>query len=241
MDAMDERRQRYLKSYWESHLGLIERMIAPYRRDGCVVLDVGCGLGRNARRFAAGAARYIGLNVDREELAIARRNNPEPRFEFLPGDAMDMWAIPDAGVDLILLVFVMEHIAVPERLFQEIARTLRPGGGALLVVPNLWTGAALAIRSLPPGARQALKRLLRGSDEVTDYPTFYRCNTVPALDNLAARFGLERDRLEMRSGIGYFFRLPGFYAWHRFLDAVSSWGPLRRFKGFIFVTYRKAA
>lgn len=237
---MDEKRQRYLKAYWEHRLALIDAMIAPYRRDGCVLLDVGCGTARNAQRFARGVSRYIGLNVDEDELRIARQNNPGEKFQFHLGNAMNMSSIPDQSVDIMLLIFVMEHIETPERLFAEIRRTLKPKGGVLLVAPNILTAAALAIRILPPPARRALKRILSGKEEVADYPTFYRCNSVTALDRIGARFGLERDRLEMVSGIGYFYRWPGFHLWHRFLATVSSWRALRRFKGFIFVTYRKA-
>ncbi len=237
---MDESRRRYLKRYWEEQLALIDAMIAPYRGAGSVLVDVGCGTGRNAQRFARGFSRYIGLNVDEEELEVARQNNPDgKKFEFHLGNAMNMTSISDESVDTMLLIFVMEHIEFPERLFGEIRRTLKQGGCVLMVVPNVLTAAAQAIRIVPPPVRQELKRLLSGKEEVADYPTFYRCNTVHALNRMGARFGLEQDRLEMRSGIGYFYRFPGFHLWHRFLATVSSWGPLRRFKGFIFVTYRK--
>jgi SAM-dependent methyltransferase len=235
---MDETRREYLKIYWERQLDLIDEMIAPYRREGSVLLDVGCGQGRNAQRLARGVSRYIGLNVDEEELRIARQNNPGSNFEFQLGNAMNMASIPDHSVDIILLIFVMEHIEFPEKLFAEIRRTLKSQGGVLLVAPNLMTGAALAIRCLSPALRLEIKRILSGKEEVADYPTFYRCNTVGALDRMAARFGLVRDRLVMFSGIGYFYRFPGFHLWHRLLSRVSEWKPLRRFKGFIFVTYR---
>jgi SAM-dependent methyltransferase len=236
---MDEARRAYLKTYWESHLTLIERMTAPYRRGNGVVVDIGCGTARNAARFASGMSRYIGLNLDEDELRAARQNNPDAtRFEFHRGNAMDMSSIPDKSADLAILIFVMEHIETPERLFAELARILRPGGGVFILAPNILTGAAVAIRLVPPPIRRAIKPILSGKEEVADYPTFYRLNTVSALDRMASRFGLTRDQLEMRSGIGYFYRFPGFHLWHRFLDRVSSPGPLRRFKGFIFVTYR---
>jgi SAM-dependent methyltransferase len=239
-ETLDPARRRYLQQYWEGQFALIDAMTAPYRREGAVLLDVGCGQGRTAKRLAQGVTRYIGLNLDEEELRIARQNNPEPMFEFLHGNAMDMSAIADRSVDLIVLIFVMEHIEFPEKLFSEIRRTLKSQGAVLLVAPNLLTGAGLAIRLLPPSIRQWLKKMISRKEEVTDYPTFYRCNTVGALDRMAARFGLKRDRLEMQSGIGYFYRYPGFHHWHRFLTRISAIGPLRRFKGFIFVTYRKA-
>lgn len=236
---MDATRQGYLKIYWERQLDLIDEMLAPYRRPDSVLLDIGCGIGRNARRFAAGFGRYIGLNLDAAELVIAREKNPHPGFEFLRGDAMDMAPIPAASADAALLIFVLEHIADPPRLFAELARVLKPGGGVLFAAPNLWNLNSLVIRALPAGARLSIKRVLTGRDEPPDYPIYYRCNTVARMDRVAAAHGFARDRLEMLSSLGYLFRLPGFYAWHRFTDRLTERGGLKRFREFIFVTYRK--
>ncbi len=236
---VDATRQRYLKTYWERQLDLIDAMLAPHRRPDAVLLDVGCGIGRNAARFAAGFGRYIGLNLDAEELVTARDRNPDRRFEFVRGDAMDMAAIPDASADAALLIFVLEHIADPPRLFAELARVLAPGGGAVLVAPNLWNVNSLVIRALPAGARLAIKRVLTGKDEPPDYPIYYRCNTVAHMDRVAAAHGFARERLEMLTSLGYFFRFPGFYAWHRLTDLVTALPGLRRGREFIFVSYRK--
>jgi SAM-dependent methyltransferase len=236
---MDATRERYRRAYWERQLALIAEMTAPYKHADGVLLDIGCGIGRNARRFAEGAGRYIGLNIDREELAIARANHPEPRFEFHAGDAMDMRPIPDRSVDVILLIYVLEHIADPERLWREIARVLRPGGGALFVAPNLLNATSLAIKVLPDGARLRLKQLLTGKEEPPDYPIYYRCNTVTQMDRMASRSGLVRDRLEMASSLGYLFAFPGFFAWHRLMDRATAIDGLRRFREIIFATYRK--
>jgi len=237
---MDATRERYRRAYWERQLELIDELTAPYKHPHAVLLDIGCGYGRNARRFAQGCERYIGLNIDEEELAAARRSHPEPKFEFHQGDAMDMRPIPDASVDVILLIFVLEHIADPPRLWREIARVLKPGGGALLVAPNLANATSLVIKVLPDSARLRLKQLLTGKEEPPDYPIYYRCNTVAQMDRMAGTAGLMRDRLEMTSSLGYLYALPGFFTWHRFWDRATEIGGLRRFREFIFVTYRKA-
>src|SRR6187431_3229919 len=78
--TMDATRERYRRVYWERQLDLIDEMTAPYKHPHAVLLDIGCGYGRNARRFAQGVERYIGLNIDEEELAAARQSHPEPKF-----------------------------------------------------------------------------------------------------------------------------------------------------------------
>jgi SAM-dependent methyltransferase len=239
--TMDATRERYRRAYWEHQLDLIAEMMAPYQRSHGVILDLGCGIARNARRFAAGMDRYIGLNIDREELAIARANHPEPQFEFHQGDAMDMRPIADQSVDVILLLYVLEHIADPARLWREIARVLRPGGGVLFVAPNLINATSLVIKFLPDEARLRLKQLLTGKQEPPDYPIYYRCNTVAQMDRMAAQVGMVRDRLEMASSLGYLFAYPGFFAWHRLMDRATAIGGFRRFREIIFATYRKTA
>jgi SAM-dependent methyltransferase len=236
---MDQTRQRYLDSYWERQFCLIEEMIAPYKREDGVLLDIGCGYGRNAARFARGISRYIGLNIDEEELDAARQNNPDPSFEFRIGDAMDMKVIEDGSVDIALLIFVLEHIEFPDRLFAELSRVLRPGGAVFFLAPNLLNPTSLIIRVLSPAARFRIKKVLTGREEPPDYPIYYRCNTVGQMDRMAARFGLERDRVDLFSSLGYLFRFPGFYRLHRFSDRVSNLAGLRGFRQFIFATYRK--
>jgi SAM-dependent methyltransferase len=236
---MDATRERYRKAYWEGQLDLIAQMTAPYKRPDGVVLDVGCGFGKNAHRFADGMGRYIGLNIDAEELAKARATHPDPRFEFYQGDAMDMRPIADGSVDLVVMIFVLEHIADPPRLWRELRRVLRPGGGVLFVAPNLMNASSVVIKWLPDSARLRLKRFLTGKDEPPDYPIYYRCNTVGRMDRMGAEFGFERDQLEMTSSLGYLFAFPGFFAWHRLMDRATAIGALRRFREYIFVTDRR--
>jgi SAM-dependent methyltransferase len=236
---MDATRERYRRAYWERQIALIGEMTAPYKHPHAVLLDVGCGFARNAHRYAEGFERYIGLNIDLEELQVARANHPEPKFEFHAGDAMDMRPIADRSVDVILLNYVLEHIADPERLWREIARVLRPGGGALFVAPNLISAQSLVIKVLPDGVRVRLKQLLTGKEEPPDYPIYYRCNTVAQMDRMAARVGMTRDRLEMATSLGYLFAFPGFFTWHRLMDRATGIDGFRRFREIIFATYRK--
>lgn len=236
---MDEVRRRYLDRYWEGQFALIDEMIAPYKRQDGVILDIGCGYGRNAGRFATGMSRYIGLNIDEEELGAARGNNPDPRFEFMVGNAMDMQGVADQSIDIALLIFVLEHIESPARLFAELERVLKPGGGVFFLAPNLINVTSLFIRATPDRVRLWIKKRITGKDEPPDYPIYYRCNTVAAMDRMAARFGMKRDRVVMLSSIGYLFRFPGFYHLHRLADRVSGLRGLRAFRQFIFAVYQK--
>ena len=121
--------------------------------DGADVLDVGAAQGV----YLTGLARlgYAGRGVEVWKPAIetsrelSRRTGVETdivegRAEALPFD--------DESFDLALAISVMEHVSHPERVFREVARVLRPGGGFYF-----YTGTALHPR---------------GSAEIRGFPLF---------------------------------------------------------------------
>jgi SAM-dependent methyltransferase len=62
----------------------------------------------------------------------------DERFSLIHGDGCDM-DFADASFDTVLCVQVLEHVAEPLRMVEEIARVLRPGGKAILLVPQTST------------------------------------------------------------------------------------------------------
>jgi len=78
-----------------------------------ILLDVGCGQRRHAHLFTPRVERYIGLDY--------------------PAVSEGIWA-----VDTVLCTQVLEHVPEPARMTAEIARVLRPGGHALITVPQEW-------------------------------------------------------------------------------------------------------
>jgi SAM-dependent methyltransferase len=87
-------------------------------------LDLGCG---NApyRHLLVNVSHYIGY--DRDKLGRAG----------VVGNAV---ALPFAAqsFDSVLCTQVIEHVSEPWRVFDEIARVLRPGGRMLLSAPQAW-------------------------------------------------------------------------------------------------------
>lgn len=77
----------------------------------------------------------------------------------------DMWPLPDAAVDRIILVHLLENADDPREVLRECWRCLAPGGRLLAVVPNRrapWS----AVESTPfghgrPYSRMQLTNLLR--------------------------------------------------------------------------------
>jgi SAM-dependent methyltransferase len=111
------------------------RGIAAERRDP-VLLDVGCWDGGFSRRWieAAAAGRALGVEVYEEParsaeacgLEVARIDLESGRFPW-----------EDESVDILVCNQVLEHLKNVWLPMNEMHRVLRPGGHAVLSVPNL--------------------------------------------------------------------------------------------------------
>lgn len=97
---------------------------------GTRVIELGCGAAALARRLlqAHPGMRYLGLEVDRVQLARNLQDVPE-RMRFTLAGAQQ---IPEkaAQFDLALMLKSLHHVpmALMDRALAEAARVLRPGG-----------------------------------------------------------------------------------------------------------------
>lgn len=103
------------------------RLLRPER-----IVDIGCGDGQLARVLneLPFAVDYQGFDVNEEALRIARRQNPDRRFN--QADLMQM-ELADNAADLVVCLEVLEHLTVPAEAMQRIARWT--SCAALLSVP----------------------------------------------------------------------------------------------------------
>ena len=130
----------YYERYWQAgqpphELG--DQLQAVYERhiragDRC--LDVGCGDGRKSGPWlTAHAGGYVGVDVSETAVADARALGLDART------IEDAAALPfeDAEFDAAVCIEVLEHLFEPQRALAEIRRVLRPGGTAIVTVPNV--------------------------------------------------------------------------------------------------------
>jgi SAM-dependent methyltransferase len=101
------------------------------------VLDLGCGIGNDASRFARGGAEVTGIDLAPRAVELARRNfhlrGLAGRFAVMNGESLDL---PDACFDLVYCHTVLHFTPQPGCMIEEIHRVLRPGGAAILMVVN---------------------------------------------------------------------------------------------------------
>ena len=96
-----------------------------------LVADLGCGPGRTTGRLAALGLNVFGLDLSESMLAIARRENPELRFE--QGSMLEL-DLPDGSLAGALSFYSSIHTPVDllPALFAEFHRVLAPGAPLLV-------------------------------------------------------------------------------------------------------------
>ncbi|HAD11212.1 MAG TPA: hypothetical protein DCF33_02120 [Saprospirales bacterium] len=99
-------------------------------------LNLGTGEGDYDRMVAAYCKSLIGCDVNEEDLAHAQHLNSDvSNLRYEVNNALAL-SYPDQSFDLIVSCEVIEHVGQPEKMIQEMARVLKPGGLAFMTFPS---------------------------------------------------------------------------------------------------------
>lgn len=93
----------------------------------------GCGVGMYVRALSPYADQISGIDIEPDHLAIAARTVPDA---LLGQAAAEQLPFANDSVDLVLSHEVLEHVVDDAMSAAEIVRVLRPGGRAVIFVPN---------------------------------------------------------------------------------------------------------
>lgn len=104
---------------------------------GTEYLDLGCGAGWAARlaKVDGHAARVTGLDFSRTALVLAKKHTPEILWVQADGTALPL---ADGAFDRLFCNGSLEHFPDVSKGVREIARILKPGARAVLIVPNFY-------------------------------------------------------------------------------------------------------
>jgi arsenite methyltransferase len=190
----------------------------PHELEGRVVLDLGCGSGRDCyllSRLVGPQGRVIGVDMTPEQLRVARRHvqyhmdrwgYAVPNLEFREGYIEDLQGlgIEDGSVDIVVSNCVVNLSPDKERVFSEIFRVLKPGGELHFSdvfsgrrVPAPLTTDPVLLGECLGGALyvEDFRRMLRGLD-VLDHRVVSR-----------SRLDLHSTELEAKAGMIDFYSM----------------------------------
>ncbi|KAA5602531.1 class I SAM-dependent methyltransferase [Blastochloris sulfoviridis] len=208
---------------WDDEL-FRDRILEHLKPDD-VVLDLGAGAGIVKQMNFKGVARRVcGVDID-------PRVVDNPMLD--EGRISDASAIPYEAetFDLVFADNVLEHLAEPMSVFQEVARVLKPGGMFLFKTPNKWHYVPTIARMTPHWFHAAVNGW-RGREADDVFPTLYRANSRSDVESLAAATGFDViaiDRIERRPEY-LRFSVPTYLAgaaYERFVNMAPLFAPVR--------------
>jgi len=144
---------------------LIEDMTEPTEW----ILDVGCGTGAILRHLSSKS--YVNLHgMDMSNYAMNRLqeygiNTKIGRLPLIPFD--------DGIFDLVIASEVLEHVIRRRKFVKEICRVLKPGGRALIFVPDDCLGPISEPDHVIKYTNESLRRFLSKEMNVVDISTIY--------------------------------------------------------------------
>jgi SAM-dependent methyltransferase len=177
-------RYRAMRPGWRSSGEQLEALVRAHLNQQSHVLDLGCGRGGVVELIWRDVELAAGLDPDVPSLAEHRAPGMPVicgRGEHLPFAA--------ESFDLIVCLWVVEHLESPEVVLREVRRILRPGGHFVFLTPNLRNPLLLMNRvakALPQLQRRIVPRLY-GRVEADTFPVRYRANTESTIRAQAAR------------------------------------------------------
>ena len=194
-----EAQTAYREQYRAAHPGwfssgdqfdlVVQRWLTP---ETCV-LDLGCGRTGGIERFWRQARLAIGIDPDLGSLTCRREGMPvlQGGGEHLP--------FADAAFDIVVSVWVIEHLATPELVFGEVARVLKPGGHFIFLTPNAHNPLVVGNRvgQVAPWLQQHLVANVYGRGKSDTFAVHYKANTTSRLRALASETGFAVNEIKV--------------------------------------------
>jgi len=120
------------------------------------IVDVGCGVGRWARRLVDMGHAVVGIEPAPAMAAVARERLTSACFELVE-QLMEDACLAPRQADLVLAMGSLQYSEEPEQVLRRLAQWVRPGGAVAVLVDSL---VALVLELLAAGkVDEALARL----------------------------------------------------------------------------------
>jgi SAM-dependent methyltransferase len=202
LDAQNEYRSRYreMRPDWRPSGDLLEKVVRGHVTRDSNVLDLGCGRGGVAEVIWRDVRLAAGVDPDLASLT-AHRSAGMPVVRAV-GENLPF---TNDSFDLVVAVWVLEHLVDPLGTFIEVRRVLRSGGHFVFLTPNLRNPLMVMNRigkALPALQRRLVPRVY-GRDEADTFPVQYRANTERDVKSCARASGLVVTDLKVVSDPTY--------------------------------------
>jgi ubiquinone/menaquinone biosynthesis C-methylase UbiE len=151
------------------------------------VLDAGMGPGRLCTELDRRGWTVSGVDSSKQMVAFARTRLPHARDRLLPA-RLESLPFADASFDAVVATGVLEYLDDRAAGLAELGRVLRPGGTAVVSVPNAHGIYSLWCRHIVYPASRAVKRHVDFGRRVP--PRRGRVRSRPRLEAMLGGTGL---------------------------------------------------
>ncbi len=173
---------------------------------GARILDLGCGwryLSHCRQLESKSEATCIGVDIDpliSKQIGLTLKTRADAHFPPFKSEVFD----------LISSVYVLEHIAFPERFFSGVFHSLRWGGKLLLITNSCYNPVVWMAKLFPSEShRFIIQKILNWQERDFDNaPVFYRANTRGSLFRLCAESGFHHAKVVHLSGMYEYIHYP---------------------------------
>ena len=124
-----------------SYKTLAPNYITRFRRvianlgSGDKILNLGCGDGYYDPFLLKKFKNVVGLDVNKDDLTIAKNNNRSKNISYFLGDGEKL-SFKSSSFDAVICVDVLEHVKFDDKIIKEISRVLKNKGTLIVTVPN---------------------------------------------------------------------------------------------------------
>lgn len=129
-----------------------------YKVEDRIILDLGCGTGRNSNYLAEQGNKVIGIEISKEALGLAKKRAKDLRVEvnYILGDIGEPYNIKDNSIDIVLDVTSSNSLDEKGRevYLREVNRVLKNG------LPTQ-VGGYFFVRALCKDGNKNVKNLLK--------------------------------------------------------------------------------
>ena len=187
LNRQNRYRERYRREHptWRASGDAFETLTRQRLGPSSRVLDLGCGRGGVMELLWREVGSAVGVDPDLASLREHRAGQP---LVCARGEAVPF---ASQSFDVVMALWVLEHLPQPEVVLKGIQRVLAPGGHFLFLTPNANHPLLMANRFswAFPAVQKLLVPRLYGRSEADTFRVRYQANTPARLRQLAQAAG----------------------------------------------------
>lgn len=141
--------------------------------------------------------------------------------------------------DLVTANMVIEHVRQPDTFLAEIKRVLRPSGRFIFHTPNRYFYLLWLASLVPDSIKKPVVQFLEQRSAPDVFPTFYRMNTVRAIQTVCSKAGFIVEKLDLLPPTGSFAAFGAIGVLEIFMLRICTMKALRSLRSNFIVVVRR--